>query len=443
MFLSARTTILVALLPILSLMGCTELTTLRERSAVQEKTIKRLRQENSEFQAAYYKIKETLDSENSQSQKSVSQLQRGLDEARNLKSKKEKDLDDQLHTRNLEYDALKSEAADQKAQSEKQIAQLQRDYQALQAERDAALVRIKDLDAKLLAEQANSSNLTKQAAQLKVDLQTAGDHASALQKDVADRDKALQAEKDARATTEKSLAELDKQLSSERQALEVAKAQSAQLKKQLDAASSEAAQKLEQAQKERESLSGEIQTIKSKHAKEMDEAKSRVVSRPARDGAPPAGDPELSQAASQLKDRLKSISSARGAQVRVDRRGLRIIIPSSALFDENATVLADRSSKVLSTVAQALKKMPGRSVHVEGHTDNQIIQDMPFADNWNLGFARADRVRDFLMKDGGISGDRLTALSRAQFEPLASNDSAEGRAQNRRVEIVVGEKSGD
>lgn len=79
--------------------------------------------------------------------------------------------------------------------------------------------------------------------------------------------------------------------------------------------------------------------------------------------------------------------------------------------------------------------MGERPVSVVGHTDNQAPQDLPYADNWTLGFARADRVREFLMRDGGVEAGRLTALSRAQYEPLTSNETAEGRKQNRRVEI--------
>jgi chemotaxis protein MotB len=81
-------------------------------------------------------------------------------------------------------------------------------------------------------------------------------------------------------------------------------------------------------------------------------------------------------------------------------------------------------------------------VLVEGHTDNQpIVGDLPYADNWGLGFARADRVRAFLM-ESSVPGKNMTALTRAQYSPLGANDSAEGRAANRRVEIVIGAPTG-
>lgn len=424
---NALKTILV-LLPMLALVGCAELTTLRERTAIQDKTIARLQKENSEFQTNYYKIKEMLDSENAQSQKSVGQLQYELDQARNLKTKQEKELSDQLRTRNLEYEALKSEAADQKTQLDTQIGQLQRNVQTLTAERDAALTRLKDSDDKLRAEQARTTDLTKQLAALKVDVQTLNDRVAGLQKDTTAKDQALQAEKDARQKTEQARADLE-------QKLKAAQDEGSQLKKQLAEASAKG-ESLAQVQKEKDALAAELDNLKKKTAKDLETAKAQV----SRASTGAAEDPELKDTASQFAQKLKDLPEGKGIQTKVDRRGLRIIIPSSLLFDENATVLADRASGVLTSVAGLLKQVPGRTVRVEGHTDNQAVQDLPFADNWGLGFARADRVREFLMKDGGVSGSRLEALSRAQFEPLTTNDTAEGRKQNRRVEIVIGAK---
>jgi chemotaxis protein MotB len=242
-----------------------------------------------------------------------------------------------------------------------------------------------------------------------------------LQKDTAAKDQALQAEKDTRQKTEQARADLD-------QKLKAAQDEGGQLKKQLDAAAAQG-QTLAQVQKEKDALAGELDALKKKTAKDLETAKTQV----SRASAGAAEDPELKDTASQFTPKLKG----QGIQTKVDRRGLRIIIPSGLLFDENATILADRAAGVLTSVAGLLKQVPGRTVRVEGHTDNQAVQDLPFADNWGLGFARADRVREYLMKEGGVSGSRLEALSRAQFEPLASNDTAEGRKLNRRVEIVI------
>lgn len=432
--------VLIGLLPLLLLLSCAELTALRERAAEQDKVSKRLQKENAEFQAAYYKIKETLDSENTRTEKAVSKLQRELDQARNLKSKQEKDLGDQLRTRNLEYEALKRETADQKTAADAQIAKLTRDLQGITAERDAALVKLKDLDERLRAELARASELTKTAAALKVDAKTLNDRVAGLQKESADKDKALQAEKDGRQAAEKKLAEAEKSLAAQKQSLDQATSETAQLRKQAGEATA-ARKTLAQIQKEKAALTAQIEDLKTSHTKALEQLKIGLSKTGKKESL--ADDSQLQKLSAQLSQKLKALPEAKGIQVRVDRRGLRVIIPGARLFDENATILAARAAGALAPIAESIKLCPGREVRVEGHTDNQAIKDLPFADNWGLGFARADRVRDFLMKEGGIAGDRLIALSRAQFDPLAANDTPEGRALNRRVEIVIGAKGAE
>jgi len=423
---------LLILLPLLlGLVGCAELNDLRERNQTQDRTIKRLTEENAKFQDAYYKIKDTLDNEHAQAEKKGDQLSRELEQARTLKSKQEKELSDQLHTRQLEYEALKTESAEQKKQAEAKIAQQQRDQQALQAEKDAALARIKDLDDKLRAELGRTTDLTKQVASFKVDVQSLNDRVGGLQKDVASRDQALQA-------AEKKATELGQKLTAQQQSLQQSQDQAAQLKKQLDE-SSALKTKFEQAQTESKALSGQIESLKTKHAREIeaskaDAAKAKAVS--------PADDPELKSAVEQVRANLKGVANVKGIRVRLETQGLRIIIPDHLLFDENSSLLADRASAALGPIVESLRQLPGHPVRIVGHTDNQPVKDLPYADNWGLGFARADRVRDFLTQThDGLSGERLTASSRAQYDPLASNSTPEGRKENRRVEIIVGAKA--
>ncbi|HOE96520.1 MAG TPA: flagellar motor protein MotB, partial [Candidatus Sumerlaeota bacterium] len=147
-------------------------------------------------------------------------------------------------------------------------------------------------------------------------------------------------------------------------------------------------------------------------------------------------DPELQA----LADRVRgALADAQGAQVELDRKGLRIILAGSALFAPDSVVLSNESAPLLDRVAEALSEVDGRRIRIEGHTDNTPVGDtLPFADNWGVGFARADRVREYLARRG-VPAARMRAISAAEYEPRASNDTSEGRARNRRVEVVIAE----
>ncbi len=112
-----------------------------------------------------------------------------------------------------------------------------------------------------------------------------------------------------------------------------------------------------------------------------------------------------------------------------------IILRGDGLFDPAATVVKPRYVQVIHRVAAALDEVPGRVV-VNGYTDNIPIRTARFPSNWNLSQERAQAVAQML---GGSLRERqrLHAEGRADSDPVATNHTAEGRAQNRRVEIVL------
>ncbi len=87
-----------------------------------------------------------------------------------------------------------------------------------------------------------------------------------------------------------------------------------------------------------------------------------------------------------------------------------------------------------------LKGVTDKEVRVEGHTDNVPISSRlkdVFPSNWELSTARATNVVHFLQDQVGIPGERLSTCGFGQFRPVAENETAEGRAQNRRIQIVL------
>ena len=92
-------------------------------------------------------------------------------------------------------------------------------------------------------------------------------------------------------------------------------------------------------------------------------------------------------------------------------------------------------------MANVLRKTEGRSIEVQGHTDNVPIRGAlaaRYPTNWELSAARATNVVRVLQDEGGVDPTVLSAAARSEYRPRASNDTDEGRRQNRRIEILLG-----
>jgi outer membrane protein OmpA-like peptidoglycan-associated protein len=126
-------------------------------------------------------------------------------------------------------------------------------------------------------------------------------------------------------------------------------------------------------------------------------------------------------------------SLAEIAKVNEEQRGTVITLPGGVLFPSGGTTLSSPARQSLDRVAQALSAQPTESqIVIEGHTDARGSDQR----NQQLSQQRAEAVRDYLVQRG-VDSQRLAAVGRGEAAPIADNDSAEGRATNRRVEIVV------
>ena len=133
----------------------------------------------------------------------------------------------------------------------------------------------------------------------------------------------------------------------------------------------------------------------------------------------------------RAKDALDKLAQA-GVSVKEESRGTVITIPSSDLFDPGQTRVPSSAEDKLTQVADALKAQGDRKIMVEGYTDSRGSDDTSRI----LSQKRADAVRSYLATLG-VPADRIEARGFGPARPVASNDSEEGRADNRRVEIVV------
>ena len=119
---------------------------------------------------------------------------------------------------------------------------------------------------------------------------------------------------------------------------------------------------------------------------------------------------------------------------------LSVSMVDKILFPSGEAEITPEGLKVLERVGKILKNTQDKMIRVEGHTDNVPIhpnlQDK-FATNWELSTARATNVVRFLQDKVGIKGIRLQAVGMSEYQPVASNGTAGGRSQNRRIEIIL------
>lgn len=129
----------------------------------------------------------------------------------------------------------------------------------------------------------------------------------------------------------------------------------------------------------------------------------------------------------EAMDRLTAIAS-----IKEEPRGLVITLPGGVLFESGKSTLLASAQERLNQVADALLQNRDANIMVEGHTDSQGDD----ASNQKLSEDRAKSVRDYLVTRG-IANDRVRSVGRGEKTPVADNNNSEGRANNRRVEIIV------
>ncbi len=138
----------------------------------------------------------------------------------------------------------------------------------------------------------------------------------------------------------------------------------------------------------------------------------------------------------KMMSQLKSMIDAGKLQVKIVRNRMVVELPENVLFDSGRAELKKQGQETLTELSKVLKTIKGREFQVAGHTDNVPIKSRRFPSNWELSTARAGTVAHHLMKQG-MSAERLSVAGHADTKPVAKNDSAAGKAKNRRIEIVL------
>jgi len=153
---------------------------------------------------------------------------------------------------------------------------------------------------------------------------------------------------------------------------------------------------------------------------------------------PVGPDDEQTALQNEIQQTLATEISNGEVGVRSSAEGLIISLREIGFFDTGSDQIKASSLGAFSQLADILRQSQSE-IHIEGHTDNVPIHNARFSSNWDLSTARATAtVRLFIHY--GIDPERMAASGYAQYHPVASNDTSEGRAMNRRVDIVVPRK---
>jgi len=138
-----------------------------------------------------------------------------------------------------------------------------------------------------------------------------------------------------------------------------------------------------------------------------------------------------------LKGVLSQGIADQDVEVKVDKTVVFINLSDKMLYQSGSANITPRASEVLGKIAQIIESRPDLEVMVEGYTDNLPINKPGIQDNWDLSVLRATSVVRELQSRYNIDPNRLIAAGRGQYNALASNDTFEGRATNRRTRIII------
>jgi chemotaxis protein MotB len=145
---------------------------------------------------------------------------------------------------------------------------------------------------------------------------------------------------------------------------------------------------------------------------------------------------DLERLGRELTDTLSSQVEARTVSIHMGRDGLVISLREAGFFASGSATPKPDSLRTLRRIASSLGRIP-YDLRVEGHSDDIPIHTAEFDSNWELSGARAARIARIFVELKAMPPERISAAGYAQFHPVASNSTEEGRAENRRVDLVV------
>jgi len=394
-----------------------ELEKAKKASASQAAELEALRKkskaESDQMQQQVAGLQQNLDQETSQ-RKSAEQQAASLEKEREALSARSTELQNRLDSLEREKGQLGSELSDVRAQ----IAALENDKQQLAsgtATAQSEIVRLQQRAAELEAESARVAKEREQLRQEQSRLSASLDQERQRLK-VEAEEKARLAREHERLQQEQS--QLSASLEEERKRLLAETEEKARLQQE----QSQLSASLDEERKRLKAEAEEKARLEQERAAKEDEIH------------------RLTKTQEELSQSLKDEIAKGNIKIQQVRDRLTINMVDRVLFDSGRADIKPAGLKVLKQVGDVLNKITDKQIRIEGHTDNVPIstklQDK-FKTNWELSTTRATTVVRFLIDQGGVQPQSLSAVGYADTHPIESNDSEQGRSSNRRIEIVL------
>ncbi|MFH1519590.1 MAG: flagellar motor protein MotB [Candidatus Omnitrophota bacterium] len=170
--------------------------------------------------------------------------------------------------------------------------------------------------------------------------------------------------------------------------------------------------------------------------KQLQQSKNEEVNRVLQEKEGQLQDLEMVKLA--LEEQLRKEIGEYKAKLQMTERGLVITFLAEVFFDSGKDILREDGAVSLGKVAQVLNEnVPDSYISIEGHTDSDPIKYSDWKSNWELSSARALAVVHYLINHCKVKPNRLSGVGCGEYRPVVSNDTAAGKQQNRRVEIII------
>ena len=381
---------------------------------------KKSKAESDQLQQQLAGLQQNLDQEASQ-RKTAEQQAASLEKEREALSARSTELQNRLDGLEREKGQLGSELSDVRAQIatlEKKLADetahvsaLENDKQQLASGTATAQSEIVKLQQRAAELEAESARVAKEREQLRQEQ-------SRLAATLDQERQRLKAEAAEKARLQQEQSQLSATLDEERQRLKAEGEEKARLQQE----QSQLSASLDEERKRLKAEAEEKARLEREHAAKEDEIR------------------RLTKTQEELSQSLKDEIAKGNIKIQQVRDRLTINMVDRVLFDSGRADIKPAGLKVLKQVSDVLNKITDKQIRIEGHTDNKPIstklQDK-FKTNWELSTTRATTVVRYLIDQGGVQAQALSAVGYADTHPIASNDTEEGRSSNRRIEIVL------
>lgn len=146
---------------------------------------------------------------------------------------------------------------------------------------------------------------------------------------------------------------------------------------------------------------------------------------------------ELSNVQAKVNSYIQNEKLDKQLSTSLTDEGLLVTIEDNVLFESGVGEVREKDKKIAKEISSLLVMDPPRSIVISGHTDNVPIKNNEYDSNWDLSVMRAVNFMKVLLENDKLKPEWFSAKGFGEFKPVASNNTAEGRAKNRRVEILI------